>query len=137
MPSEASKTILVVEDVDAVRKMVCVVLRQHGYRCLEAVDGTDALRLLDDQPIHLLLTDVKMPKMGGTELARHVADRTPGTRILFMSGYSDDPAIGSIRQMPEMFLAKPFTPAALAQAVRQSLDHPWPGLPDHGHLSTQ
>jgi len=126
-----AKTILVVEDADAIRDMVCAMLAQQGYQCLEAADGADALRMLDQTaaPVHLVLTDVIMPKMTGAELGRHLVRLRPELPIVFMSGYSDDPAVREFERMPPIFLAKPFTAAALLQKVRQALDQPWSGLP--------
>src|SRR5215831_10211106 len=67
----ADRTILVVEDGEAVRKMICAMLSQHGYHCLEAADGHEALVVLNGiRKINLVLTDLMMPGMGGAELAR-------------------------------------------------------------------
>ena len=125
-------TILVVEDAEAIRSMVCTMLSQQGYRCLEAADGVDALRMLDETalPVHLVLTDVIMPKMTGAELGRHLVRRRPDLPIVFMSGYCDDPAVRDFERMPLIFLPKPFTATALLDKVRQALDQPWNGLPD-------
>src|ERR1700723_1130039 len=108
-------TILVVEDAEAIRTMVCTMLAQQGYHCLEAADGVDALRVLDATaaPVHLVLTDVIMPKMTGAELARHLGRLRPDLPIVFMSGYCDDPVVRGFEGMPLILLAKPFTAAAL------------------------
>lgn len=125
------ETILVVEDADGIRNMVCAMLAQQGYQCLEASDGADALRMLDQttEPVDLVLTDVIMPKMTGAELSRHLVRLRPELRVVFMSGYSDDPAVREFERMPPIFLAKPFTSTALFEKVRQALDQPWCGLP--------
>ena len=125
-------TILVVEDAEAIRRLVCTMLAQQGYRCLEAEDGVDALRKLDETaaPVHLVLTDLIMPKMTGAELGRHLVRLRPDLPIVFMSGYSDDPMVRHFERTPPIFLAKPFTAAALLEKVRQALDQPWNGLPD-------
>jgi CheY-like chemotaxis protein len=125
------ETILVVEDADSIRSMVCAMLAQQGYQCLEAADGADALRMLDQTgaPVHLVLTDVMMPKMTGAELGRHLVQRRPELPIVFMSGYCDDPAVREFERVPPIFLAKPFTSTDLLQKVRQALDEPWRGLP--------
>jgi two-component system, cell cycle sensor histidine kinase and response regulator CckA len=125
------ETILVVEDADGIRNMVCAMLAQQGYQCLEASDGADALRMLDQttEPIDLVLTDVIMPKMTGGELSRHLVRLRPELRVVFMSGYSDDPAVREFERVPPIFLAKPFTSTALFEKVRQALDEPWCGLP--------
>jgi len=114
--------ILVVEDAEAIRKMVCAMLAQCGYRCLEAADGVEALNLLhSDGKVRLVLTYVVMPKMGGAELAEHLARTHPELRIIFMSGYSEDPVVKSVEQTRAEFLAKPFTAAALMEKVRRVL----------------
>jgi len=122
-------TILVVEDSPAVRKMVCAMLTQTGYRCLEAGDGAEALRLLDAaEDVKLVLTDVVMPNMDGAELARHLSQNRPELRIVFMSGYVEDSLVRSIERISTLFLAKPFTPVALMETVRLALDLPWMGI---------
>lgn len=124
------ETILVVDDAETIRKMVCAMLEQHGYECLEASDGQEALRALEDGSggVHLVLTDVLMPGMGGAELATHLARVRPEVRVMFMSGYADDPAVKEMEHAPAMFLAKPFTAGALMSKIRQVLDEPWDGF---------
>jgi two-component system cell cycle sensor histidine kinase/response regulator CckA len=126
------ETILVVEDAEAIRRMVCAMLGQQGYQCLEASDGVDALRLLDETaaPVHLVLTDVIMPKMTGAELGRHLVRLRPELPIVFMSGYCDDPLVRNFERIPPLFLPKPFTANTLLEKVRQALDRPWTGLPE-------
>ena len=128
----AKGTVLVVEDAESIRKMVCAMLGQAGYRCLEAGDGEEAFRLVHGAPgaVDLILTDVMMPKMGGPELARRVAHRWPDLRIMFMSGFSADPVVRSIEKSQSLFLAKPFTAGALLDKVRAILQAPWKGLAD-------
>jgi two-component system cell cycle sensor histidine kinase/response regulator CckA len=107
--------------------MVCAMLRQSGYACLEAADGAEALRVLDEtDAVHLVLTDLVMPNMGGAELAQYLARLRPGLRIIFMSGYSDLPVVQSVRESQAEFLPKPFTAAALTEKVREALGRPWP-----------
>jgi two-component system cell cycle sensor histidine kinase/response regulator CckA len=126
----SGETILVVEDADAIRKMICLALGQSGYECLEAADGVEALRMLESRPkIHLVLTDMLMPKMGGRELAAELARSRPDLRILFMSGFSNDPVVRTVAGSA-IFLAKPFTADVLNQRVRQALDRPWHGPPE-------
>ena len=129
---EVKKTILVVEDAESIRRMVCAMLNQAGYRCLDAENGDAALRLLlsDPDAVDLVLTDVMMPTMGGPELARHVAQARPDLRVIFMSGFSEDPIVRSIERTPHLFMSKPFTAGTLMDKVRQALDAPWHGLPD-------
>jgi two-component system cell cycle sensor histidine kinase/response regulator CckA len=119
------ETVLVVEDEDGVRALTRESLLRRGYRVLDARDSLEALQLCEETegPIHLLVTDVVMPKMNGRELAEHVAVLRPGIRVLFMSGYTQDAIIhrGVLNEETE-FLEKPFTPDGLARKVRKILD---------------
>ena len=128
---QGTETILVVEDAEDIRRLVCGVLTLQGYRCLSANDGVDALRLIEtgSEPPQLVLTDVLMPRMKGHELAQHIAKTRPEIRILLMSGFVADPLVRTYERTPSLFLAKPFTATALCVKVRQSLDRPWSGLP--------
>jgi len=124
------RTILVVEDAEPIRKLVCTMLSHDGYQCLEAGNGTEALQVVERAPdIHLVLTDVVMPQMGGAELARHLSILRPDVRIIFMSGYTEDPMVRHVEQIPAIFLPKPFTAATLSTKVRMALERPWQGLP--------
>jgi len=125
-------TILVVDDAESIRKLVCAMLTQNGYRCVDASDGVEALELLQHatEYVSLVLTDMIMPKMNGAELARELSRTRPDVRIVFMSGYSDDPVVQQVeRTVSHHFLPKPFTSTALIEKVRQSLERPWQGLP--------
>ncbi len=120
-----TETVLVVEDEPLVRSMIMRTLREQGYRILEAANGNEALRLAEEYEgeIHLLLTDVVMPQMGGKELQERLAALRPGIRALFVSGYTDNAiAHRGILDPGVAFLQKPFTSAALARKVRQVLD---------------
>ncbi|MEA5447468.1 response regulator [Leptolyngbya sp. CCNP1308] len=122
---QGSETVLVVEDEDAVRALEILILQRCGYRVLEAINGSDALHLVEQEPgpIHLLLSDVVMPHMGGRDLADQIALKRPDCKVLFLSGYTDDAVIHhGVSEAGVAFLQKPFTPAALAQKVRQVLD---------------
>ncbi len=122
---QGTETVLVVEDEAAVRALEITILQRCGYRVLEAANGSDALQLAEQEPgpIHLLLSDVVMPHMGGRELAEKLAVVRPACRVLFLSGYIDDTVIHHGVQVAEYaFLQKPFTPAALAQKVRCVLE---------------
>ena len=110
------------------RRFVREVLSGNGYKVLEAGNGREA-RLLSEAhrgEIHLLLTDVAMPKMSGRELTERIMPLRPDLRILYMSGYTDDAVLrrGDVEDgIP--FLEKPFTPEELARKVREVLDeHP-------------
>ncbi len=124
-------TILVVEDGEAVRKMICAMLAQNGYHCFEAADGPEALGMLRGMGgVNLVLTDMMMPGMNGAELAKAISKDYPHIRIVFMSGYSDDSLIRTPNGAAGLFLAKPFTASALTETVRMALNKPWDGLPD-------
>jgi DNA-binding NtrC family response regulator len=126
-----NETILVVEDSDDIRKMVCGMLSRQGYHCLTASNGLDALDVIErPERVHLMLTDMIMPKMMGSELARLVARQRPEIRIMLMSGFSEDPLVRSYERVPAIFIAKPFTAATLYSKIRQTLDQPWDGLPE-------
>lgn len=120
-----SETILFAEDQDAVAAVVRATLQLCGYRVLQAHSGADALDLYarHDGPIHLLLTDIVMPGMSGPELAAAVRRLSPGTRVLFISGYSERAfsSHGTL-DVDAGFLQKPFMPEALARKVREILD---------------
>jgi hypothetical protein len=117
--------VLLVEDEDAVRAMVARVLSASGYVVLEAPDGRQALALADAHagPIHLLVTDVVMPRMGGAELAQRLVAARADLKVVFISGYNEDRAerLAGIGRA-SAYLAKPFSVAALARQVRTLLD---------------
>jgi CheY-like chemotaxis protein len=124
--TRASGTILVVEDEDAVRYLVCRVLRGNGYRVLEAGDPATALRVVGDlgQPVDLLVRDIVMPGMGGPELAGRLVAGWPGLKVLYITGYAKE-AIERQGALPAgALLEKPFTTPQLADRVRQALANP-------------
>jgi two-component system, cell cycle sensor histidine kinase and response regulator CckA len=124
-PQRGTETILLVEDEPSVRMLVRDELRKLGYRVVEAKNGVEACLLATQQAgsLHLLLTDVVMPGMGGRELAQHLSVIKPDLRTLFMSGYMDDVGImAGQEEGTSSFLQKPFTPEVLARAVRNLLD---------------
>jgi CheY-like chemotaxis protein len=125
------KTILVVEDAEDIRKMVCAMLTQSGYGVREAGNGREALCLLESYPdgIDLVLTDLIMPQMDGADLARHLAQIRPALPVLFMSGYCDDPVVKALERNSSGFLPKPFTAHALLEKVQSTLRVAWKGLP--------
>jgi two-component system cell cycle sensor histidine kinase/response regulator CckA len=120
-----SETILLVEDEERVREVAGAVLRRRGYEVLPAEDGEQALAVAEQhaEAIDLLITDVVMPRMSGRQLVERLAERRPGLRVLFMSGYTDDAIVhhGVLEQGVE-FLQKPLTPNALLKRVREVLD---------------
>ncbi len=124
-PPPGSGTLLVVEDEDDVRRLVCETLRGCGYLVLEAPSGAAALRALERHagPIDLLISDVVMPQMNGWDVAASIARVRAGTKVLFMSGHAEHPAIErSVSASAAPLLAKPFTAQGLARAVREALD---------------
>ncbi len=119
------ETILVVEDNDAVRCLVRSVLESRGYTPLEAGSGEEALSLAAGHsgPIHILLTDVVMPRMNGRELAARLALPHPETKVIYMSGYTDDSVVRHrVLDPGTQFLQKPFIPETLARKIREVLD---------------
>jgi PAS domain S-box-containing protein len=132
--SQGSETILVVEDEDQIREMVCQYLQQNGYTVLHAKNGKDALEIAQRYrgQIHLLLTDVVMPQVGGHELAEDLRRLRPRCKILFTSGYPDHAALSdrSPDQNAET-LQKPYALNRLASKVRELLDKPRPALRPH------
>ncbi|AQR72827.1 PAS domain-containing hybrid sensor histidine kinase/response regulator [Sphingomonas sp. LM7] len=121
----ASETVLVVEDDDEVRAYTVGILRELGYRVVEAHDGVSAIRLLEreDFSVDLLLSDVVMPRMSGQELADKARAMQPDLKVLFASGYTRDTIMRDGRLEAGVdLISKPFTFVALAAKVRDVLD---------------
>jgi DNA-binding NtrC family response regulator len=115
-------TILVVDDEDDVRSFVRDILEVKGYRVLDTRDPQHALRIASEQSTHLMLADVVMPLMKGTELARRLQALSPSTKVLLMSAYT----LSAVAASGYAFIAKPFTADTLAEQVRHVLDQPSP-----------
>lgn len=125
--ARGSETVLLVEDDDRVRALLASMLQKHGYTVLLASQGDQALQVAGRHagPIHLLLTDVVMPGMSGRALSERLAAARPDTRVLYMSGYSDDALLGhGVRSASTHFIQKPFSIETLDQKVRQVLSAP-------------
>jgi PAS domain S-box-containing protein len=122
---KGSETILLVEDEEAVRELASRILSAKGYSVVAAKSTKEAEQFSERHAgeIHLLLTDIVMPGTSGRELAGRITGRHPRTRVLYMSGYTDNVlAQGGVLEAGLSFLQKPFTPSALVQKVRDVLD---------------
>ncbi|MBI5420115.1 MAG: PAS domain S-box protein [Deltaproteobacteria bacterium] len=121
------ETVLLVEDENVVRELVRDILQENGYTVLAASDGAEALQVWGSYPeqVHLMITDVVMPKMGGRELAESLEKQQAGLKVLYMSGYTDESIVHhGVLDSGIPFLQKPFTPDALLRKVREVLDTP-------------
>ena len=113
-------TILVVEDETPLRNLLCTLLRNAGHEVYAAADGLEALALVFEHSgsIDLVVADVRMPRMGGTELYRHLRQVGGGLRVLLISGYTQG------QDLDAPFLSKPFTPEILLRKVDEVLNSP-------------
>jgi two-component system, cell cycle sensor histidine kinase and response regulator CckA len=124
-PARGSETLLLVEDEPSLRKLMREILRQAGYKVIDAANGGEALLVCEQysSEIALIITDLVMPGMTGMDLAKRLEALRPGTKVLYMSGYSSHAALANgalVRH--EHFIQKPFTPSALTDKVRYTLD---------------
>jgi two-component system, cell cycle sensor histidine kinase and response regulator CckA len=120
-----AETILLVEDEARVRKLIVDVLTARGYRVVEATRGEEAIRLCKDHvgEIDLAVVDVVMPEMSGPGVVKQISALRPGTRVLYISGYTDEAIVHhGILESGAAFLQKPFMPNALVRKVREVLD---------------
>jgi two-component system cell cycle sensor histidine kinase/response regulator CckA len=125
-----------VEDESGVRELACEFLKVSGYSVLEAKDGVEALEIVARHAgrIHLVLTDVVMPKIGGRELASRLSTLRPDVKILFMSGYSEY-ATGDQISPQHQILQKPFSVSSLVERVREALEPAPDGDQSDGRIS--
>lgn len=117
-------TILVVEDAEEVRKAVLEVLRKQGYRVLEAANEEDALLICQQckDTIHLMVTDVVMPRISGPELAKRLVVFHPEMKVLYMSGYTDNAIVHhGVLEKGINYIQKPFTVEGLARKIEEIL----------------
>jgi DNA-binding NtrC family response regulator len=120
-----NETILLVEDDEEVRKLAMRILRGQGYEILGAAEGMEAFLLCEEHEgsIHLLVTDVVMPKISGRELAERIASIRPEIKVLYMSGYTDNAIVHhGVLAEGVNYIQKPFTVESLARKVREVLD---------------
>jgi PAS domain S-box-containing protein len=125
LPRRGDETILLVEDEPLVRDLAVQALRAHGYTVLVAGSGGAALALARAHAgdIDLLVTDVVMPQMSGAQVAQRLSATRPGVKVLYISGYTENTTVHrDVLEQGIAFLAKPFTPSALAHRVREVLD---------------
>jgi DNA-binding NtrC family response regulator len=118
----AQETILLVEDEPAVRQLFASALTRAGYTVLEARNGEEAVKIFDEHrtAVDLLLTDMRMPYMGGAQLAKELRRRNAALKLICISGYPGSAANDVTRD----FLAKPFSRDEMLQKVRDVLDRP-------------
>jgi nitrogen-specific signal transduction histidine kinase len=124
---KGTETILLVEDEEGIRALTSEFLSAQGYTVLHAMDGNEALRIAEghEDLIHLLVTDIVMPHLGGKELAHRLRKVRPEMKVLFMSGYPEHPALSNeASDQPEIILQKPFLLDVLGHRVRSVLDQP-------------
>ena len=120
-----SETILVAEDETDLRELTRIFLESYGYKVFAAGNAEQAIRTAEElrEPIHLLLTDVIMPGMSGRQLAEKILNTRPGTKIVYMTGYTDDMVMQhKVLEPGVQLLQKPFSKTDLALKVRATLD---------------
>jgi DNA-binding NtrC family response regulator len=115
--------VLLAEDEEGVRQLIATVLEQNGYRVVVANDGEQAMREFERSrdPIDLLISDVVMPGMRGTELAGRLREIQPDLHVLFISGYTDPAISTEVVSRRSQFLQKPFSSEALLRAVKDAV----------------
>jgi CheY-like chemotaxis protein len=122
--AEAGETVLVVDDEPVIRDLIVEVLRDLGYRVLEAVDGPSGLKMLQSRKrIDLCVTDVGLPGLNGRQLEDHAREHRPDLKVLFITGYAENATLASGFLDPGIeMLSKPFAAEALATKVRLMIE---------------
>jgi signal transduction histidine kinase/ActR/RegA family two-component response regulator len=123
--AQGQEKVLLTEDEEPVRRLTRVILEINGYQVLEAASGDEALSIYKEQQgrIDLIITDVVMPGISGPELVQSLETLSPGIKVLYLSGYTDDAVVRhGLLDQKMAFLQKPFTPDALLRKVREVLD---------------
>ena len=117
-------TILVIDDEDIVRMSCSRTLVPEGYEVQLVKNGLEGLTLLEQQPVDLVLTDLKMPEIDGIEILRRIKAKWPGIEVIIITGYQTvDTAVKSIKLGAYDYLEKPFTPDALVASVAKAMAH--------------
>jgi two-component system cell cycle sensor histidine kinase/response regulator CckA len=122
---DGTETILLVDDEPLVLNITANILKSHGYKVLEARNGDDAIEVFNHHPnenIQLIVTDVSMPFMTGSELVQVIRSENPDINVIFMSGYTEDPSVYNELDDNIQFIHKPFLPVTLLKNVRRLLD---------------
>jgi DNA-binding NtrC family response regulator len=125
--------ILVVDDEPGVRRLACQALEREGFVTIEAEDGAEALRILEQQPqlIELVLSDIRMPRVDGVQLERTCRERWPALPVVLMSGeVTRDWVVRLVREGTHQVIRKPFQPGTLIHAIRSILEPPNGGAHD-------
>ncbi|MCS6897212.1 MAG: PAS domain S-box protein [Nitrospira sp.] len=123
-PVRGGERVMLVEDQESVRDLVCLALEEYGYQVFKAANGDEALRLAAvlPHPIDVLVTDVVMPRLTGPVVAERLRQRWPGLKVLFMSGYTERVKPMFLNSPGTLFMQKPFLPTELAAQLRRLLD---------------
>ncbi len=132
-----SETVLLAEDEETLRRLAERILAKNGYRVLSVRDGAEAIKLIEtsEEPIHLLITDVVMPKAGGRQVAERATLRFPTIKVLYISGYTDDAVVlNGVLDAEVAFLQKPFSPDALAKSPRAARRGAQPAMSGSGEF---